>query len=151
MAWANPADLPVESLLQTLGIDSLCQWDLLVFLYRHHVSLVNAEHIARLLGYPTGEAVTALDTLESLGLVKRSRVSQGVRLYQFTGPADPPRADALDRLITLTESRAARLLLAKKLQRGGLSFAPPSQKGEKEGNALSRLQCKGRPTWRKAI
>jgi hypothetical protein len=144
------ADLQVESWLQTLGIDSLCQWDTLIFLYRHHASLVNAEHIARLLGYPTGEAVTALDTLESLGLVERSRVSQGVRLYQFTGPADPPRGDALDRLITFAESRAARLLLAKRLRRGGPSFAPPSQKGEKGGNALSRLQGKGRATWRKA-
>jgi len=148
MAKANQADLQIEGWLQTLGIDSLCQWDLLVFLYGHQASLVSAEHIARLLGYPTGDVVTALKTLESLGLVERSRVSQGVRLYQFTGRADPPRGDALDRLKTFAESRAVRLPLAKKLRRG--DPAPPSQGGEKGDNSHSRLQGKGSATWRKA-
>jgi DNA-binding IclR family transcriptional regulator len=40
-------------------------------------------HIARLLGYATGEVVAALEYLESLGFVERSCVSQGVRLYQL--------------------------------------------------------------------
>ena len=50
----NPLDAEVEGWLKALGVDSLCQWDVLVFLCRHLASLVSAEHIARLLGYETG-------------------------------------------------------------------------------------------------
>ena len=118
MAQDNQPDLQVEGWLKTLGIESLCQWDVLVFLYRHQSSLVSAEHIARFLGYATAEVVAALDSLESSGFVERSRVSQGVRLYQLTAPADPPRRDALERLLPFVDShtgRLVRLLLARKL------------------------------------
>ena len=108
----NAPDLLLEGWLRTLGIESLCQWDVLVFLYRHQASLVSAEHIARFLGYATAAVVAALDRLESSGLVERSRVSQGVRLYQLTAPADPTRRDALERLMTLADSHTVRLLLA---------------------------------------
>ncbi len=80
MAQDNEPDVQVEGWLKTLGIESLCQWDVLVFQYRHQSSLVSAEHIAHFLGYATAEVVAALDSLESSGLVERSRVSQGVRL-----------------------------------------------------------------------
>src|SRR6266704_744875 len=112
MAHDNQHDLPVEGGLKILGIESLCQWDVLVFQYRHHFSLVSAEHIARFLGHAAAEVVAALDSLESSGLVERSRVSQGVRLYQLTAPADPTRRNALERLMTLADSRTVRLLLA---------------------------------------
>ena len=112
MAQDNQPDLQVENWLKTLGIESLFQWDVLVFLYRHHSSLVSAEHIASFLGYATAEVVAALDSLESSGLVERSRVSQGVRLYQLTAPADPARRDALERLMTLADSHTVRVLLA---------------------------------------
>jgi DNA-binding MarR family transcriptional regulator len=84
MAEDNQPDLQVNGWFKTLGIESLCQWDVLVFLYRHQSSLVSAEHIPRFLGYANAEVVAALDSLESSGLVERSRVSQGVRLYQVT-------------------------------------------------------------------
>ena len=116
MAQDNQPDLQVEGWLKTLGIESLCQWDVLVFLYRHQSSLVSAEHIARFLGYATAEVVAALDSLESSGLVERSRVSQGVRLYQLTAPADPTRSDASERLMTLADSHTVRLLLARRLR-----------------------------------
>jgi DNA-binding MarR family transcriptional regulator len=90
----------------------------LVFLYRHQLSLVNAEDIARFLGYPTAEVVAALDSVEPSGLVGRSRISQGVRLYRLTAPADPTRRDALERLLTFADSHSARLvrlLLARRL------------------------------------
>ena len=57
MAQDNQPDLQVEGWLKTLGIESLCQWDVLVFLYRHQPTLVRAEHIARLLGDATAEVV----------------------------------------------------------------------------------------------
>jgi DNA-binding MarR family transcriptional regulator len=116
MAQDNEPDVQVEGWLKTLGIESLCQWDMLVFLNRHPSSLVSTEHIARFLGYATAEVVAALDSLESSGLVECSRVSQGVRLYQVTASADPTRRDALERLMTLADSRTVRLLLARRLR-----------------------------------
>jgi DNA-binding MarR family transcriptional regulator len=116
MAEDNQPDLQVNCWLKTLGIESLCQWDVLVFLYRHHSSLVNAEGIARFLGYVTTEVVAALYSLESTGPVERSRVSQGVRLYQLTAPADPTHRDALERLMTLADSHTVRLVLARRLR-----------------------------------
>jgi len=116
MRQEPPSASEVEAWLKTLGIESLCQWDVLVFLYRHLSSLVSGEHIARFLGYATAEVVAALDNAESSGLVERSRVSQGVRLYQVNAPADPTRRDALERLMTLVDSHTVRLLLARRLQ-----------------------------------
>ncbi len=114
MAQDNQPDLQVEGWLKTLGIESLCQWDVLVFLYRHQSSLVGADQIALFLSYANAEVVAALDSVESSGLVERSRVSQGVRLYQLTAPADPTRSDALERLKTLADSRMVRLLVAQR-------------------------------------
>ena len=138
----NPPDAEVEGWLKSLGVASLCQWDVLVFLCRHGASLVSAEHIARLLGYETGAVVAALESLESLGLVDRSRVDQGVRLYQFAAPEDTGRGDTLGRLLTLADSRGGRLLLTKKLRRCEPSNA---------NNGPSRSQNRGGITWLKAI
>jgi hypothetical protein len=142
MAAENPPDFQVEDWLKTLGVASLCQWDVLVFLCRHLASLVSAEHIARLLGYETGAVVAALDSLESLGLVDRSRVDQGVRLYQFAAPENTGRGDTLGRLLTLAGSRAGRLLLTKKLRCG-----EPSN----HGNGPSPSQDRGSIPWLRAI
>ena len=114
MEWENPPDLKVEGWLKTLGVESLCQWDVLVFLDRHPSILVSTDHIALFVGCATAEVVAALDRLESSGLVERSRVSQGVRLYQVTASADPARRDALERLMTLADSPTVRLLLARR-------------------------------------
>ena len=100
--------------LETLDLSLLADWDVLVFLYRHRASLASAEQIARLLGY-TGTVVgDALDRLESLGLVQRSRASQGVRLLFLV--STPPPLDGFQQLMSLAENRNGRLLLAKKLR-----------------------------------
>src|SRR5438445_8839591 len=109
MALDNQADLQVEGWLKTLGIESLCQWDVLVFLDRHQSSLLSADHIALFLSYANAEVVAALESVQSSGLVEGSRVSQGVRLYQLSAPADLTRRDALERLMTLVYSRPVRL------------------------------------------
>jgi MarR family len=114
MAQDNEPDVQVEGWLKTLGIASLCQWDLLVFLDRHPSLLISAEHIPFFLGYSTAEVVAALDNLEASGLVERSRASQGVRLYQVTAPTDPARRDALERLMTTDNGHPVRLLLARR-------------------------------------
>jgi hypothetical protein len=118
MAQDKHPDLQVEGWLKTLGIESLFQWDVLVFQYRHQSSLVSAEDIAHFLGYATAEVAAALYNAESSGLVEGSRVSRGVRLYQLAAPADPARRDALERLLTFVDShsgRLVRLLLARRL------------------------------------
>jgi hypothetical protein len=118
MPHEHISDAEIDGWLNTLGIASLCQWDVLVFLYRHQASLVGADVIARLLGYASDPVVAALDVLEGLRLVERSRVSQIVRLYQFTVPSDPPRGDAWARLLALASHRSGRVRLAKHM-RGG--------------------------------
>jgi hypothetical protein len=139
----NPFDPDLEGLLTTLAMPSLSQWDVLVFLYRHPTSLLSGEHIARLLGYATALVVDALDQLEPMGLVKRSRVDQGVRLYQFNVPAESPRGDALNRLLTLADSRPMRLFLAKRLQRG-------ERMDPNNGHSRKRTD-EGSVAWLKAI
>jgi hypothetical protein len=118
MLQENTPDLSaVEHWLCTAGLASRLHWDMLVFLHHHQTSLVSAEYIARLLGHATGEVAAALEYLESCGFVARSRASRGVRLYQFTAPADTPSGDACHRLMRVADSRAVRLLLAQRWRR----------------------------------
>jgi predicted transcriptional regulator len=124
----------VESLLQLLGIESLQHLDVLVFLYRHHSSLTSADQIARLLGYETKAVINAVHTLESSGLVKRSRVSQGTRLYEVLVPEDSPKRDAFSQLMSLAGTRAGRLLVLNVLcnSKTGQGTVQPLF-GEREG------------------
>jgi DNA-binding MarR family transcriptional regulator len=118
MRHEHLSDADVDNLLKTLGITSLCQWDVLVFLYHHQTSLLGANLIAHLLGYASDPVVAALDVLAFLGLVERSRVSQVARLYQFTVPSDPERRDAWMALLPMAGDRTGRVRLAQHL-RGG--------------------------------
>jgi hypothetical protein len=147
-----PPDSEVERLLTTLRVESLCQWDVLVFLYRHPTSLLGADAIARLLGYVADPVLAALDVLEALGLVVRSRVSQNVRLYQFTVPPEPPRGEAFARLLELAGDRAGRLILARQFRRrepppqDGLAAARRVPDGNPAGLPDRRPAARGFPT-----
>ena len=116
MHQENAPDAKIEGWLKTLGIESLCQWDVLVFFHGHQMSLLGPAYFASLLGYEIGPVAAALDVLASLRLVERSRVSQGVRMYRFTVPADRQRSDASEQLFALANSRAGRVVLSKKLR-----------------------------------
>lgn len=105
--------------LDTLGIAYLSDWDVLVFLYRHGMSLAGAGQIARLLGYDIAVTGHALDRLESIGLVKRSRTSGSVCLYHFVLSTDPVWRNCFQELMSLAENRAGRLLVAQKLRQPG--------------------------------
>ena len=137
MAHDDPPDIQFEGWLKTLGIESLCQWDVLVFFHGHQMSLLGPAYLASLLGYEIGPVAAALDVLESQRLVERSRVAQGVRMYRFTVPADPQRRDASERLFALGNSRAGRVVLSKQLRAGdatsrqGLQPAPCFHEGAK--------------------
>lgn len=113
----NSPDIPIKECLNILGISLLCDWDVLVFLYRHQTSLASAEQIGRLLGYPSTAVGDALDRLESQGLVQRSRSSQGVRLYRLIPSETHLAPESCFRLLmSLAESRTGRLLLVKHLR-----------------------------------
>ena len=117
MASHLPPDAEVTGWLHTLGIVSLCHWDVLVFLSRHQTTLLGTASLAQLLGYATESIVAAVESLESLALVRRSRVSQGARLYQCMIPPTSPRGEAFARLQALADHRAGRVLVATQLQR----------------------------------
>src|ERR1700722_14769107 len=127
-AWMDQEaslDSRVRECLTHLGISSPVEWDVLAFVYRHQTSLTNADQIGRMLGYPSTVVADALDHVESLNLIRRSRASQGVRLFQFvTSEANPLSHSCFQQLIALAENPAGRLLLIKKLQppRAGLSL-----------------------------
>lgn len=108
-------EVRVESLLELLGIESLHHLDVLVFLHRHQSSLTSADQIARLLGYETKAVINAVHTLETSGLVKRSRVSQGTRLYEVSVPEDSPKRNAFSQLMSLASTRAGRLRILNEL------------------------------------
>ena len=125
MASHLPPDAEVAGWLHTLGIVSLCQWDVLVFLSRHQTTLLGTASLAQLLGYATESIVAALESLESLALVTRSRVSQGARLYQCMIPHTSPRGEAFARLQALADHRAGRVLVATAVAAAG----PPPRGG----------------------
>jgi predicted transcriptional regulator len=101
-------------------VELLAEWDTLVFLYRHAASLCTTAQIAPLIGYDKAEIAAALQRLEALGLIQRSRVSQGIRFYRFSVPAESSRHGRLLELMNLTQNRAGRLMLLKHLKRPGL-------------------------------
>ena len=116
-----------------MGIASPVEWDVLAFVYRHQASLTNADQIARMLGYPSTVVADALDHMESGKLIRRSRASQGVRLYQFGSSEEDPQSHGyFQQLITLAEKPAGRLVLIKKLQqhRTSLSLAKKKRKND---------------------
>ena len=125
-------DFQIQECLTRLGIASPVEWDVLAFVYRHQASLTNADQIARMLGYPSTVVADALDHMESFKLIRRSRASQGVRLYQF-GSSEPDHQSysCFQQLITLTEKPAGRSVLIKKLRhRTGLSLAKKKRKND---------------------
>jgi len=117
--------LSIQSCVADLRIRTLSEWDVLVFLLRRSTSLVSASQIARLLGYNPGTVADALERLESLELIERSREARGVRLYRpaissfpfiqsrSRGKRDPQRL--LEQLVALAETRDGRLQVIETL------------------------------------
>jgi hypothetical protein len=112
------SEAEIADWITTLGVTSLCQWDVLVFLSSHQATLLGVESLARLLEYALEPLVAALDALEALALVERSRVSQGARLYHCRVPLVAPRGAALAQLQALASHRAGRVRVATQLRRG---------------------------------
>ena len=114
----NIADADVQHWLQSVGVESLCELEVLTFLHRHPITLLPPEYLARLLGYEMEPVVAALDSLSALQLLEWSAQSRGARSYQVIAPSVLSRTDALERLLALSGHRSGRLLLGKHLGRG---------------------------------
>ena len=117
VAPEKSTDLPVHEHLKILGISTLSEWDVLTFLHRHGTIMTSAAEMALLLGDNKAEVGAALDRLASLGLLQRSRGSQGIRRYQISIPTDLSRFSSFIELMRLAENRDGRLLLLKHLPR----------------------------------
>jgi DNA-binding MarR family transcriptional regulator len=112
----HPQDVPVFEHLQTLGVALRSEWDAMDFLYHHSSSLCSVSKIARFIGYDKAEVGDALHKLEVLGLIQCSRISQGIRIYQFSEPAENSRRSCLRELMSLSQYRTGRLLLLRHLK-----------------------------------
>jgi len=106
------------SYIERMGISGLLDWDVLAFVYRHGVSLTSADQIAWLIGYENTAIDGALDRLERAKLIERSRSSQGIQFYRILPSSDARDRCCLEAFIRLSQSRAGRLLLAKRLKTG---------------------------------
>ena len=128
-------ELRVQSCLESLGISLMSEWDVLAFVSSRKASLISADGIASLIGYETTVVGAALDQLEREKLIERSQSSRGVSFCRILTPTDAERQASLLHLISLSKTRAGRVLLAKQLK-------PPSwTRGEKK----LRLEREG--TW----
>ena len=125
-----PQDYLVLESLQALGITLVSEWETLVFVHRHAASLGTAAQIAQFIGYDKAETAAALRKLEALGLIQRSRVSQGIRLYQLSEPLEPSRSSYLLELVNLAQDRAGRLIVIKHLK------GPVQEQGLRRGSEL---------------
>jgi DNA-binding MarR family transcriptional regulator len=121
-------ELSIASRLESVGISLLSEWDVLIFMYRHRATLMSARQIALLLGYETPLVRSALERLLREKLIKRSRIVRGVRFYQILPPTDAEREHHLQQLASLSESRAGRLLLRKRLKAVGTESGLECQK-----------------------
>jgi hypothetical protein len=109
-------DDAVREWLHTIGVESQCQWDLVIFLSRHRTTLMSPESLAKLVGYRFETVAAALDSLEALQLVKRAR-SHGARLFEFTRPVARRRRAALERLFAVSDVREGRIVVWRHLRR----------------------------------
>ena len=123
MGRGKPLESTVQTCLDSMGISLLSEWDVLAFVYRHGASLASSDQIAHLIGYESTVVKAALDRLESENLIARSRPSNGVRFFRILASTDAERQRCLQQIASLSDTRAGRLLLAKRLKPDGSNRA----------------------------
>lgn len=129
MAGEESEDEMVLDRLRNLGVSLSIEWDALNFVYHHANSLCTAAQMARLIGYDNAGTAAALHKLETLGLIERSRVSQGLRFYRCSAALEPVRRACLTDLMNLAQDRAGRMLLLSRLKRQQLEPRQTSKRG----------------------
>jgi hypothetical protein len=96
------------------AIQSQCDLDVLVYLFRHADALLTGEHVAAAVGFELKQVAGSLDSLMFAGLLKRTRSrAEGPGLYVFAvgRPADGPLAS----LLQIASTRPGRLQILEAL------------------------------------
>jgi DNA-binding MarR family transcriptional regulator len=109
-------ELSLENCLKSLGISLLSELDVLVFVHRRKRTLTSVNQIASLIGHDEAEVSDALGQLEREKLIEPSKSSQGLRFYRILPQEDSGRQQCFRQLVSLSETRAGRLQLAKHLK-----------------------------------
>jgi hypothetical protein len=117
-------DTQLDECLDTWGISSVEEWDLLAFLHGHRQILVTLEQISRLLGYREPIVRKALEKMEKAGLVQRSRSSRDVRFYGLIKAVNVSNQGCFELLLQLFEKPLLRSLVVSRL-----AHAPAAGRG----------------------
>lgn len=112
----NALELSVQAGLESMGISLLMDWDILIFLYHHDMTLSSADQMARLLCCESTRIDSALDRLECQKLIESSRSSGSARFYRVVVSSDRSRESSFHELLSLTANRTGRLMLARILK-----------------------------------
>jgi predicted transcriptional regulator len=112
----NPQELAVKGWLDSLGISFLLDWEILIHLYRYHITLVGIDQIARLLHSDATSVGRALERLKSRKLIESSRSSGAARFYTVAFSPDNAGYSYFQQLVNLSEHRYGRLSLKKILK-----------------------------------
>lgn len=129
-------ELSLENCLKSLGISLLSELDVLVFVHRRKTSLTSANQIASLIGHEEAAVSIALGELEREKLIEPSKSSQGLRFYRILPQGDAGRQQCFRQLVSLSETRAGRLQLAKHLKSIGRNRGEKKLRLKQEGKWL---------------
>jgi hypothetical protein len=113
---SNPRELSVQSCLASMGISLLIDWNILVFVHRHGMTLASIDQMARLLVCKSASVSDALERLESRQLIESSRLSKGVCFYKVAVASDGVLKSCFQHLLGVTSNRRGRLILADMLK-----------------------------------
>lgn len=106
-------------------IESACDLDLLVFLYRHPRALLTSEQLAGFVGYTLKEIARALDAFIEAGLLQRTAQQSLHAARLFVLLLDGPQGEAVRALLKLAATRAGRQHILEALDARGLQPTQP--------------------------
>ena len=114
----------------------MSEWDLLAFVSSRRASLTSVDRIASLIGYEITAVNAALEHLEGKKLIERSQLSRGVSFLGVLTSTDAVRQRCLLQLISISKTRAGRVLLARQLKHVSWSRGEKKLRLEREGKWL---------------
>ena len=109
-------DKLIKECLGCLGISSIYEWDVLLFLHRHGATITHNGELAQFVGYESRAVSDALDKLRDRGLVASSRPNSRCELYQVSVNTRAEYNTSFQQLIRVAASREGRLILARQLK-----------------------------------
>ena len=110
-------------LLRAGGIQSACELDLLVFLYRHPRNLLTSEQLAEFVGYPLKDLAKALERFIEAGFLERTLQQSGHAARMFRLLLEGPSGNGVSTLVEMASTRPGRQRILKTIQNDGRSRA----------------------------